>query len=466
MAFAREEDGLAERVRRQNLVPDLSGRLKLLDASFCPHVTAKGLVVLLGKALGLVYLDLSGTVAAKEASVLDSLDRMRHLKLLMLRRLQPFSYERMERLCRAIGRRLTWLDLEGNNLDDRSAKALLDHCIGDGLPDEDRPPMYHETPPKASKKKFDPAQLATDSYHHLTSSSGSRLTVEENADAGITHLKLGHNSFESFSAIDLISSGKLTFLDLGSSPIRTSNASRPRPASRYPALSHLRVPYAFFFSRVLDLSKTAHTDQEMLLCNTDSMIPRSLACLQTLELTGIPPSSPTSSVANDIIRLIRVCARCQRGGRPFDKSFNLQTITLEISSIHNSNDYRSRSMAGDARGNRAQPQRTRSSKGWNYAPTTKAVTGDTDSEALWQFAENQDFSFFDEPELDDGGDSPVDGIGEESPSPSVDVIAEIVRFRNQARRRWDERGTANGRLQSADLSAEDYWPGSIKVMRV
>jgi hypothetical protein len=215
-----------------------------------------------------------------------------------------------------------------------------------------------------------------------------------------------------------------------------------------------------------------------------AMLPR----LRTLIISNFPPFSEDQEATDRLIRFIKNCAeeahlaRAQakldyslppgRRGQTSalrhsaDRIFALKRIVLEMASEH----------AKDGFG-QASP--------WQHL-TTRSMTEDRDSEALWSAAET-DFSFFGEedecafPSIESGRFAgPAASVEKEvaignslstsspprqakvTPKPRIDNVALLSAFR-QERKLAHQRGLAAG---IAEPETEGFWEGAIQVVRL
>lgn len=218
--------------------------------------------------------------------------------------------------------------------------------------------------------------------------------------------------------------------------------------------------------------------------------PGMLPHLTTLILTELPSSSPTLDTPSRLISFIRSCAeettlaklQAQldwtlppgRRASPSHqrelsrKSFALEQLVLEIAP-------------------QSLEQKTSdAASAWRHR-STKSVTQDQDSEALWA-ASQTDFSFFGEGEtnsLDATALEPVrpptsmmggmEVCGDTAPqqrtkpsnqntdasAPRIDVVAEVAKFRKSTRAAYQARLAAG----EANPDVDGFWEGNVKVVR-
>lgn len=192
--------------------------------------------------------------------------------------------------------------------------------------------------------------------------------------------------------------------------------------------------------------------------------PAMLPHVTTLVLTGVPPFSANTDIANSIISFIKHCAEETSLARieaeldytlppgrkghtsalkhAATKLFALKRLVLELAPTVNA------------------PAKV--STAWQNTEM-RSMTGDRDSDKLWSAAET-DFSFF----ADEECISVTPGIGRESVStqpPSrqqvVDNVAMISNFRRE-RKLAHQRTSVSG---IADHDTEGLWDGKVQVVR-
>lgn len=198
--------------------------LRLLDASRCSNVTSSGLAHALKRFESLMYLDLSHTYPARDASVMEALRRFGGLQVLKLRGLS-LRDEEMEVLAWAIGRRVRSLDLRDNLVTDRGVRLLLDNCF---TSQSSSPSDANENVPHGARSPSLLSYLGAEMLEiyqsdefegflrgTFTSSFVSRLAIEDAPEGGITHLYISNNKVSVEGASGLIRSGRLHVLDIG-----------------------------------------------------------------------------------------------------------------------------------------------------------------------------------------------------------------------------------------------------------
>jgi hypothetical protein len=199
--------------------------LRLLDASRCPNVTSSGLAHALKRFESLMYLDLSHTYPARDASVMGALRRFTGLQVLKLRGIN-LRDEEIEVLAWAIGRRVRSLDLRDNQVTDRGVRMLLDGCFtAQGSTPRDGNENVSNGARSPSLLSYLGAEMLetyqSDEFEGFlrgtfTGAFVSRLAIEDAPEGGITHLYISNNKVSVEGASGLIRSGRLHVLDAGS----------------------------------------------------------------------------------------------------------------------------------------------------------------------------------------------------------------------------------------------------------
>lgn len=400
---AKDEE--EDRLSRQNLTPEFGSHIKLLDISGCNQATTKGLAIMLRRLENLLWLDMSRAPAARDTAVLASLQHLRSLKVLKLRGCK-LGDDRANRLATAIGRRVRWLDLEDNNMLGGSS-SLIEHCVGHIASNGDQyaqaPPSYSQvsTAQHGAHRETSVQAFEADIYRTLKSGLRQHLAIEDEPELGITHLRLSfaYQPSHLLATRLLFESSTLSYLDMGATAIDFHPAQIRQQRSPC-SMKYLRASWNVVTSLVLAHASTQHTSTS----NFSTLFPH----LETLVLITEPSyaGSGTSGYANAhnattaIINLLRTLAASHSPKPPLRKLV-LEVATrpantrLQYAGSSRLNDFSlmTKSSADPARQAQAQ---TPKSRGWNYSSSTKTVTGDTDSERLWHYAAEKDFSFFDE----------------------------------------------------------------------
>jgi hypothetical protein len=263
--------------------------LKLLLAASEPNATSAGLAAALLRFPNLVYLDLSYTSPARDASVLSALQGLYDLQVLKLRGIGLRDSE-AEVLANAIGIKVRLLDLRENLLTDMAVRSLLQACF---LPSqkqsngpsynlrrvEDWPVGIPPGPDFFSLDTLRNEQLDHELLKQLTNPLTGRLAFEDIPHRGLTHLYIADNHLSVEGLSSLLKSERLHILDGGSvdtvktisrtqslssstgyvDEVRFPGAEKLIPILAGPArknLTYLRVDHAVVTGKV-DVSKEA-----------------------------------------------------------------------------------------------------------------------------------------------------------------------------------------------------------------
>jgi hypothetical protein len=200
--------------------------LKLLLAEREPNTTSAGLREALFHFPHLVYLDLSYTSSARDASVLAALANLWDLQVLKLRGVGMRDGE-AEVLANAIGIRVRLLDLRGNLLTDMAVRSLMQACFlpPDRIPTsgnmnarqiEDWPVGMAPGPDFFSLDSLRSEELDRELLKQLTHPLTGRLAFEDIPHKGLTHLYIADNNLSVEGLSSLLKSTRLHILDGGS----------------------------------------------------------------------------------------------------------------------------------------------------------------------------------------------------------------------------------------------------------
>lgn len=481
-----------QRVARQSLLLELCSCLKLLDLSHCTQVTGKGLAVLLRKVPNLVWLDVSGTSACREIAVLESLQHLKNLKVLKMKGCK-LDDSRVATLVHAIGRRVRWLDLENSGISPKALTHLQARSVSEwanvAQPEHDLNalPTYQNAISSSTTARLrnNPETLEMDIYRTLTSSITNRLSIEDEAITGITHLRLAQVELSTSYIMDLVTHPQLSYLSLIPCFIYHDHGHNPSSTYGTSMLRYLRLPYLLLEELLRD-----HIAPDGLPQYEETA--RSTFCklfpeLRTLVLTNVPSisldqqDSPAIQAAAFIKGLLKTNALNAQEHRPnpfltYSRRIELHTIVLEVGGPElerrNSSVRPSKPITNSPAIPPSSLASSIQSRGWNYDGKTKAVTGDADSEVLWRYAQESDFSFFDEREnsivqpsgraLHEHTRRPLDQISE------FDLVKHLASFRRDAKKRYQE---AVASMESLHRTGpvpyvEGYWHGNVKIVRV
>jgi hypothetical protein len=200
--------------------------LKLLLAEREPNTTSAGLTEALFHFPHLVYLDLSYTSSARDASVLAALANLWDLQVLKLRGVGMRDGE-TEVLANAIGIRVRLLDLRENHLTDMAVRSLMQACFlpPDKIPTnsnmntrqiEDWPVGMAPGPDFFSLDSLRSEELDRELLKQLTHPLTGRLAFEDIPHKGLTHLYIADNNLSVEGLSSLLKSTRLHILDGGS----------------------------------------------------------------------------------------------------------------------------------------------------------------------------------------------------------------------------------------------------------
>ncbi|KAF2756281.1 hypothetical protein EJ05DRAFT_512806 [Pseudovirgaria hyperparasitica] len=477
----------------RNVPPSYS--LRLLDASATPNATSSGLATLLRHLKGLVYLDLSRTLAAKDVTVFESLRELSSLRILKLRQL-GLRDEDISTIAQAVRTRVASLDLRENRITDIGVGTLIQHCIPPGRHSSE-PHLYLSTS-HAQNPWRGKASLDTEVARTLTTRTVGPLAIEEDQNSGISEVYMSNNPITPDSVTALLEQD-LRVLDVGSVNTRNnlpSTITRPSPddpTNHTPPASHPithalspTTPSRLRSLRIHHTLITTNTNNRTSL--HPSHLPH-LPHLHTLTLTNIPPTSPDSSISTTLIRLIESCAaklqkaqleatstytlppgrnRALAEAEYAASQFALEHIVLELADEDEDGD----EDGVKARGQNAADPRSDADDTWtqNKQHGMSSATQDPDSDALWRAAAN-DFSFFG---ADDTAAPPPLASRQRikhpllSSSPehaTIDTVAVLSAFRRERRAVFVDAEAEARRKGGVVGYVCGYWPGEIRVVR-
>lgn len=215
--------------------------LRLLIATREPNTTSIGLAEALSHFTQLVYLDLSYTSPARDASVLLALSRLQDLRVVKLRSIGLRDSE-AEVLANGISSRVCVLDVRDNLLTDMAIRSLMQACF---FPTErlsqttdgnhrldDWPVGLPPGPDLLSLDVLRSEDLDEQLLAQLTKPLTGRLAVEDIPDRGLTHLYISGNRISVEGLSSLLKSNRLNVLDAGTADTvktvtRTRSTSSP-----------------------------------------------------------------------------------------------------------------------------------------------------------------------------------------------------------------------------------------------
>lgn len=250
--------------------------LKLLLAEREPNTTSAGLREALFHFPHLVYLDLSYTSPARDASVLAALANLWDLQVLKLRGIGLHDGE-AEVLANAIGIRVRVLDLRENHLTDMAVRSLMQACFlpPDRLPTssnmntrqiEDWPGGMAPGPDFLSLDSLRSQDLDRELLKQLTHPLTGRLAFEDIPHKGLTHLYIADNNLSVEGLSSLLKSARLHVLDGGSIDAvktisRTKSLSSPtgyQDEVRFPGAEKLVPVLGTYASHNLTYLRVSH----------------------------------------------------------------------------------------------------------------------------------------------------------------------------------------------------------------
>ena len=199
--------------------------LKLLLAGQEPNSTSVSLAEALRHFPQLVYLDLSYTTPARDASVLAALSSLYDLQVVKLRGVGLRDGE-AEVLANAIGTRVRLLDVSENLLTDMAVRSLLQACFlpadrhsnanrSNGRQFEDWPIGIAPGPDFLSLDSLRSEQLDQELLKQLRNPLTGRLAFEDIPHRGLTHLYIADNNLSVEGLSSLLKTSKLHVLDGG-----------------------------------------------------------------------------------------------------------------------------------------------------------------------------------------------------------------------------------------------------------
>jgi hypothetical protein len=199
--------------------------LKLLLAAREPNSTSASLAEALRHFPQLVYLDLSYTTPARDASVLAALSNLYDLQVLKLRGVGLRDGE-AEVLANSIGTRVRLLDISQNLLTDMAVRSLLEACFlpadrhvntsrPNGRQVEDWPIGIAPGPDFLSLETLRSEQLDQELLKQLMNPLTGRLAFEDIPHRGLTHLYIADNNLSVEGLSSLLKTTKLHVLDGG-----------------------------------------------------------------------------------------------------------------------------------------------------------------------------------------------------------------------------------------------------------
>ncbi|KAG8529235.1 uncharacterized protein KY384_005870 [Bacidia gigantensis] len=205
--------------------------LRLLIASNCQNTTSQGLAEALKHLPFVSYLDLSGTLAVRDRSVLSSFYKLPLLQVLKLRNVYLRDID-IAVLTAAVDVRVRSLDVRNNRLTDYAVQFLLRNCFSsDPSPSEGpngrrnhRSASHIDRALLSESPYHDPVvleEIQSDAYEEnlvrrLTSNVVRRLPFEDMKHPGITHLQIADNDLSVNGIAALARTKRLCVFNAGS----------------------------------------------------------------------------------------------------------------------------------------------------------------------------------------------------------------------------------------------------------
>ncbi|GAM86285.1 hypothetical protein ANO11243_042970 [Dothideomycetidae sp. 11243] len=498
--------------------------LRLLDASNCRNATPAGLADALGRLPQLLYLDLSGTFAAKGHGVLARLSGLSNLKVLKLRSLS-LGYHDIAVIARSVHTRVRSLDLRSNKLTDASARCLAENCFV-----TESTVNHNEAMKEAldELRSLGPSMLSL--YHgtgfesfirqSLTLGFVSRFVFENIPESGITHLYVSRNGLTSAGISEMLVNPHLHVFDAShqdtgqkqrqcSATIAAmTEVSRTLLKAHAEGLTALRVNHGLVTNvqsssdsnrdrtmmrergrltseateskpvvssstslhiptRIQDRSHSSvRQDRHERFVALDGSLyhPAMTPKLRTLTLASFPSHSPNSSTVDNLITFIRTCAT---ESHLANEQARLDwTLPPGRSSAEHRREV--------ARGLFAleeivlEVESIPAGQRSGSLQTAMSAVDDADTENMWREAQ-ADFSFFDDEKVG----VPISPTLTRSTTVSrsemklewVDNIAILAAFRAQAKEEFERVGTSGSAHDRSEM-VDGYWPGAVRVLRL
>ncbi|KAK5362411.1 hypothetical protein LTR20_002297 [Exophiala xenobiotica] len=277
--------------------------LKLLLASGEPNTTSSALAVALPRFASLVYLDLSYTSPARDASVLAALSWLPDLQVLKLRGVGLKDGE-AEVLANAVGIKVRLLDIRDNLLTDMAVRSLMQACF---LPSdaaqrgtlnlEDWPVGMAPGPDFFSLDALRSEDLDHELLKQLTNPLTGRLAFEDIPHRGLTHLYISGNRLSVEGLASLLKSERLHILDGGSvdtvkTIARTRSLSSPTgyiDKVRFPGAEKLIPVLAKSASKNLTYLRVDHALITTRLEGTQDIPKSTTPAAASVEVAGSQP---------------------------------------------------------------------------------------------------------------------------------------------------------------------------------
>jgi hypothetical protein len=297
--------------------------LKLLLAVREPNSTSVSLAEALRHFPQLVYLDLSYTTPARDASVLAALSNLYDLQVLKLRGVGLRDGE-AEVLANSIGTRVRLLDISENYLTDMAVRSLLQACFfpADRLPNanrpngrqvEDWPVGIAPGPDFLSLDTLRSEQLDQELLKQLMNPLTGRLAFEDIPHRGLTHLYIADNNLSVEGLSSLLKTTRLHVLDGGTvdtvkTIARTISLSSPtgyRDEISFPGAEKLIPILSTYASSNLTYLRLDHAVITQKLQSRDSHSPTSSIAELPTPITSAAELPPEERVVFEVPASVR-----------------------------------------------------------------------------------------------------------------------------------------------------------------
>lgn len=247
----RHQSNISKPPRLMNAPPTFT-TLRFIDAQRCSNATPSGLAEALKHFPGLIYLDLSYTVAAKDSGVLGVIGSLPNLQILKLNNI-GLKDEEVKVLTSKLGLRIRSLDLRNNGLTDISIRLLLETCFKTVQSFwSNKESSFTETGSWPSR--LDSAYVGDILRHvqdneldqylrkRLTSELVDRLAIEDTQAGGITHFYISGNRVTAEGILAILRSANLSVLDAGDVARELPKMSLLDPPPEYGSWESFALP--------------------------------------------------------------------------------------------------------------------------------------------------------------------------------------------------------------------------------
>ncbi len=455
----------------------------------CDNITPLSLARALYCLPHLVYLDLSGTTAAKDISIIRE-DRLSSLQVLKLRNI-GLTDEGLSALAERLGAKArVWsLDVRNNALTDRGIAVLLECCF---MPpnysySEDLP--HYEKSARTSIRFSDArkdCEIIAD-QEAVISDQLTRFSVScslNHSQTGLSHLYISDNPITTTGVGMLLRTTQLVVLDVGKILVRKQKSLISHKdtfgseeihiiTSSYELfargrLKYLRINHTCVSGVEADRRLTTRSQDENIGASSQKqkysgLVPSRLA-LRSLVLTGLPSSSVESKVPRALKGFLDECAKAEANWA--NHQLKMHPLKSWDRGNHSSLPDQSHSP-----GTSFMPKPflgtliLEMSKGENVFKRCSSSTdlGD-DVSANFTEALKGDFSFFEGENRKTTSKNTATAAANPCNNPSLqelDVVTAIAQFR-KARYLEHKSATAAGQ---GGPGAGGHWSGHVKVVR-